>query len=147
MSAFIMRTDVLISLGAFAARGGHSRNGVQPGYLQYHSEKLARECPKDPTRTELASYYATVLYRENIRSVNERYPGDEIPDDEIKITITALSRNGGIPAIDVLKHLDCLEYQSCETDDWESTPAHALLNLIRRAAIKSLPGYDEADWG
>ena len=49
-------------------------------------------------------------------------------------------------AVEVLKACDCLEYQSCEVDEWERTPAARLLDSIRAAAISALPGYDAAPW-
>jgi hypothetical protein len=45
-----------------------------------------------------------------------------------------------------LKMLDCLEYQSCESDDWETTQAYRLQQAMRRAAIRALPGYESAQW-
>jgi hypothetical protein len=48
--------------------------------------------------------------------------------------------------VSILKLCDCLEYQSCETEDYNETVAYRLLNVIRRAAIRILPGYDDAKW-
>jgi hypothetical protein len=51
-----------------------------------------------------------------------------------------------LPAVALLKLCDCLDYQSCETEDWKQTAAHELLELIRGAAICALPGYEKAPW-
>lgn len=49
--------------------------------------------------------------------------------------------------VQVLKSCDCLEYQSCENDDYEKSIAAKIINSIRTHAIHALPGYDDAAWG
>lgn len=46
----------------------------------------------------------------------------------------------------LLKLCDCLEYQSCERDDWYGSAAFRKLNEIRSVLISSLPGYEEGSW-
>jgi hypothetical protein len=53
---------------------------------------------------------------------------------------------GDLPAVHILKMCACLAYQSCETDDWDKTKAYELLQMIKDAAIRKLPGYEDAPW-
>jgi hypothetical protein len=149
MSAFICGPDHFKALAIFAAeRGRHGRN-VDPRYVEGCAQlELYRDL-------ELASAYADILYAENIRSVLKRYPNDDEesapgPIEKPK-NIKVTARDAAAPKyklkpVDLLKMCDCLEYQSCETKDWETTPAYRLLNAIRKAAIHALPGYEDAPW-
>ncbi len=47
-------------------------------------------------------------------------------------------------AVEALTLIASLDYQSCERDDWEQSPARALLSHMERALITELPGYDYA---
>lgn len=49
--------------------------------------------------------------------------------------------------IEILKAIDCYEYQSCEHPEWEVSEAFAFCDALRRSLIGDLPGYDEAKWG
>ena len=51
-----------------------------------------------------------------------------------------------LPAVAVLKAIDCYEYQSCEHPEWEESEAFAFCDSLRRSLIGSLPGYDQAAW-
>lgn len=83
-----------------------------------------------------------ILLAENQRSVNYLY-GEHTPAPVLKY-------DAGEPVpelVQVLKLIDCVEYQSCETPDWVTTPAFQLLNHLRSKATGLLPGYDAAEWG
>lgn len=92
---------------------------------------------------------------ENIRSVSARYPQDTwetlpgpiVKDLALLVTDRDFAELSNTNPVTILKLCDCLEYQSCETEDWEETPAHELLQRIRKAAIRTLPGYEDAPWG
>ena len=159
MSAFICGPEHFKALAIFAAeRRPHSGDiRVNPRYIEgLDPEGIYALLGLDNLNPdELASLYADLLYRENIRSVLTRYPQDDIESapGPIKkpahITVTGRDQcaaNLRLPPVSILKMCDCWEYQSCETDDWEQTPAYKLLNAIRRAAIRSLPGYEDAPW-
>ena len=97
-----------------------------------------------------ADFYANLLFNENVRSVKHRYPeSDSLPgpiDLPGKIIMPLIRPISDADPIQILKTLDSLEYQSCETEDWEETPACMLVNAIRKAAVHDLPGYEEAEW-
>ena len=149
MSAFICSPDHFKVLAVFAASRRHGSLRVDPRYIDGFKQLEVRN------ELELASAYADVLYAENIRSVLHRYPDDTLDsapgpiDKPESITVTArdvCAARYRLPPVAILSMCDCLEYQSCETEDWASTPAWRLLNAIRRAAIRALPGYDDAPW-
>jgi hypothetical protein len=81
-----------------------------------------------------------ILVAENCRSVNYRYQTeDPVP------TITYNPRTPLLPPLVILKACNSLDYQSCETSDWETTRAFAILQKIKDHAIRELPGYDKAE--
>lgn len=160
MSAFICGPDHFKQLAIFAvrkARGG-SMLPVDPRYLEHPASKAwlaqAVMTGDDYCADRLATFYADLLYQENVRSVRARYPDDkwdELAGPCIKPLHMVVSseeshRTRLLPAVALLKLCDCLEYQSCETEDWKLSAAFELLGLIRGAAISALPGYEQAPW-
>lgn len=92
---------------------------------------------------------AAILRHQNVRSIQARYPSDwstMLPDTPAPYTFRRVNR-GLIDPATVLKSCACLEYQSCESDDYRDTLAYAVLEGIRSAAIHALTGYEEAPWG
>lgn len=141
MSAFLCSADHHAALGAFGAMTGGSSVflNVDPRYLKgWNHPELEG--------AELATAYANELLRANERSLRARY-GDEGEDPPITVSQRdMLAVRRALSPVQILKLCDCCEYQSCETSDWESSLACALLDAIRRAAIRQLPGYGDADW-
>lgn len=94
-----------------------------------------------------------ILMAENVRSVRSRYPhesADNIPGpcDQRRVwsyTFQPVPLDS-LRASWVVRSCDCLDYQSCETDDWRETLAHAIVEAIRESAITVLVG-DDAPWG
>lgn len=84
---------------------------------------------------------AELFLFENTRSVNYRY-NKTTPVDAIVFDFDAPD----LTPIELIKACNCLDYQSCETEDWSSTPACLLLARIKDYAVRKLPGYEEADW-
>jgi hypothetical protein len=80
-----------------------------------------------------------MLAAQNRRSVDFRYAEEELED----VYTHGPSRTR--EPVEVLKAIDCYEYQSCETPDWEQTEAHSFCQTLRRQLIHQLPGYDQAD--
>jgi len=80
------------------------------------------------------------LVDENYRSVNYRYQEAGQPHEYQHRNVRSLT------PVEIIKLCGCYEYQACETPDWESTEAHAILEVIKSRAIRRLPGYDEASW-
>lgn len=152
MSSFICGPDLFKALAIFAARPGQwSSPNVDPRYLREHVPPIA----ESRNTVGLANIYADILYRQNVRSVSARYSDltrAELPgpvDDPGHITIRATELNNPafkLAPVALLKLCDCLEYQSCETEDYPKTAARAIVDAIRRAIIPELPGYESAPW-
>ena len=100
---------------------------------------------------ENADQTGQMLWRENHLSVNHRY--DELPKVEpsspyiFERPLKRLQHNGRLDPMQVLKAIDCYEYQSCEHPGWLKSEAKAYCGVLRRRIVHSLPGYDEASWG
>lgn len=110
---------------------------------------------------ETAQLVAKGLASENIRSVAHRYPGDmdNLPGPALSIPeiyeaaalytahfLANPSYVRKLKPVQVLVLCQGVDYQSCETDDWRDTLAWRQLDWIKSQAIRSLPGYDTADW-
>jgi hypothetical protein len=98
---------------------------------------------------------AKLLMTENINSVRYRYPTDtdghrpgsagtdaEMVEEAGRQTkhVSALS------AVNALKLLACLEYQSCETPFFEQSAAAYAIRSLRNYLVTALPEYREAPW-
>ncbi len=142
MSAYIVNPEHLGILGAYAA--------LQRVVITQWS---------DDQSVKSAQQVAIGLARENIRSVAARYPGDldgqrpgpGLKDAEIEEAAAIYAGHffthpQRVTPTQILKLVDGLDYQSCETDDWPQTLAFRQLGWIRGAATRSLPGYDQAQW-
>lgn len=95
---------------------------------------------------------ASMLWAENERSVDARYPSSARKPGEASVYAVAPEQAGRFrwPSFDpvaVLKACSCFEYQCCETDDWETTQAARFVRGLVALAIARLPGYDAAKWG
>lgn len=150
MSAFVCSRETFVQLAAYVTRPrGGSGPILDPRYLAYcgqHGQQAAQLC-NGMRGAEFATAIARLLYWENVRSVGCRYANDTCECDPPAVDFYDIEQASGIPAVDVLKMAQCLEYQSCESDDWESTLAYGVLQRLRSAAISSLPGYESAAWG
>lgn len=82
-----------------------------------------------------------ILQRENVASWNARYPRDPAEPAFRFVRATELS------PVEIIKAVDCYEYQSCEHDGWQKSDAKKIVKAIRKHAIAELPGYEQASWG
>jgi len=166
MSAFICSPKHFAVLGHFAAQRqfGGSQNvynsqlerlvaSADEGFRQAFSGIFNGKGVRELSDTQYADAVANLLYFENIRSVLHRYPNDDLDSAPGPIDKPAWIRTGKwlqwqlrVEPIDILKACDCLEYQSCETEDYRETSAYKVLELIRGSAISLLPGYEDAAW-
>ena len=143
MSAFICTKDHFVALACFAATRRSGSFNVDPRYLQHPSSKAHLALiGGEYLDHELATHYAQWLYEANARSVDYRY---RETNEREKIVIRDVAQGDDVPALVILKACNCLDYQSCETDDWKDSPAFEILQHIKDAAIGQLPGYDNAD--
>ena len=157
MSAFICNPTHIKTLAIFAAQRASCGRNVRPEYLKAIAEKQGIElntaAMQSGRETELASLYANILYQENIRSVQTRYGSTDLENLPGLIgkpaTLVVTPRElmqAPMDPVKILKACDCLDYQSCETEDYNETLAAHLIFAIRKAAIHNLPGYQNAPW-
>ena len=94
---------------------------------------------------------ASMLARENLLSIEHRYPGDHTGEQEayeaFDIPAGAETRARQMPRLSIIKGCHCYAYQSCEHPGWESSDARKLIDAIESHAVRNLPGYDAAPWG
>lgn len=121
--------------------------GQRQDFRYWHNEEHKR------VDSNNAEEIGAMLWNENVRSVSYRYPSDSLESLPGRIDSPWLTpytysfmRTPYREPVAVLKAIDCYEYQSCETPDWEQSEAFAFCRALRRHVIGRLPGYDEADW-
>lgn len=119
MSAYIVSDATIDALVTWAVGGGPNR-----------------VTGDDPNKV------GQMLVDQNHRSVNYRYREDgQPPRYSYRPYIKPLT------PVAIIKICNCYDYQACETDDYEKTPAGRMVDAIRSKAIRQLPGYEEAPWG
>lgn len=141
MSAYVCSKAQFKALAIFAVRKVHGSMNVDPRYAD-GAQDVAGKIP-----SVIATRYAAILLAENVRSVRCRYADDIGDYDEIQISASDVLGAAPLQPVVILKLCNCLSYQSCESDDWETTNAYKLLQQIKDAAIRLLPGYEDAPWG
>lgn len=147
MSAFIVSETHIKTLAVYAAGTRYPMEmRVDPRYLAYDIPELKTtfEFLAEKDRVAVASYYANMMYIENIISVNSRYNETAEPE-KIAVTENDFSKKQ-YTAVEILKLCNCLIYQSCEHEEWKTSGAKILIQKIKESAINDLPGYDEAPW-
>lgn len=106
---------------------------------------------------------ARLLATENLRSVAYRYPDDAEGDrpgqpcksdaDYIRLCEAAARFIGaarGVKPYEVVKAIECYQYQSCEHPDWDGSHARAVVEQIRDLAERLRHPDDPTDstgWG
>jgi hypothetical protein len=84
---------------------------------------------------------ASVLYAENVRSVNSRY-NDSDAAHGFRFKRVSTSR---LNPIDIIKACHGYTYQACEAAGWEQSEAFAIVAGITQSAIRALPGYQDSN--
>lgn len=162
MSAFMVdkeHIDAIVTIALFGPRGMEGdwerpRWEAHDPRVTEHDAQEYREC----VREHDASRYAVtispdrlgdILWTENERSIEARYPSDHAEmltaDYCLGYRYQPWSRIG-LTHAEAFKAIDCLEYQSCEHDDWRDSEAKRFLDVLRGALIGTLPGYGAAKW-
>lgn len=87
------------------------------------------------------------LLKENYFSVNHRYLHLDILGKAHKFNYRPELGKAKLSPVVILKLINCLDYQSCEHEGWETSAACKILESIKSHAINQLEGYDAAPWG
>lgn len=150
MSAFIVSHDHIDALLTFA----------KLHRVDYYVPQHVCNVPGG-TRVDITSDNATevgaILLTENERSVRCRYsdidptdlPGT-IGENAAGYRFREFSDLYRLPAGKkcawILNACRCYDYQACETDDYEQSLAHRIVEAIQAAAIRALPHIEDAPW-
>ncbi len=85
------------------------------------------------------------LWNENFKSVNHRYQESEVAPEYEFTAIPGICRYAAIKAI------SCLNYQSCEHEEWEKSLEKSFLTQLKtelsETLINEAPQYIAAPWG
>lgn len=84
-----------------------------------------------------------ILVSANYASVNARYNETEGPH---VFEFTPRTRLMTFDPVQVIKACDCFDYQASEVDSYDKTVAAQIIEQIRKHAIRTLPGYENAKW-
>jgi hypothetical protein len=110
-------------------------NALAHAILRYDVRTVWHE---DQSKELYAPDVGFLLLAQSVRSYNRRY------DKNVTAEFTWNPDAPEYSPVEILKACDCYDYQACETDDYDATLAHAIVEEIRHAAICALPGYEEA---
>ncbi len=96
-----------------------------------------------------------MLWDENMKSCNARYPGSEgnpenLPGpigEDFEFRREDLKVLMHVNPVEVIKACHCYAYQACEHDGWLESASWAFIDSLISAATHALPGYDDAPWG
>lgn len=124
MSAYVVNPDTIDMLASAAARWNIT--------VQTDAETVYNG------RTSAAAI-ASLLHAENVKSVNYRYCENSDASHDYRPVVA-----DAFTAVEVMRAASGLRYQSCEHPDYQESPAAMVLDAIERAAIRNLPGYDDA---
>ena len=93
--------------------------------------------------SEQAPKVAYELYKQNVRSVNRRYNDSET--DELYQFTEVKNAKQAYSLAEIAGALDCLEYQSCETDDYHQTDAYKIITSMRKHLLKKIQADELGD--
>jgi len=126
MSAFMCNRSHIAVLSAFYADSGYGSTIFEDEYNKTF----------------------TMLDKANAESIKARY-GDKLGDTlhgDAPNYFRASEMAARLGPAAIIKACHCLQYQSCEIERWEGTPAHRRLVTIEHQAASMLPEYKAADW-
>lgn len=85
-----------------------------------------------------------MFHAENVKSWNARYPKDATEPSFHLVERAYLAPR---TLVQILRAIECFEYQSCDHDEWPESDVAKLCQRMRIKAIQLLPGYSDAPWG
>jgi hypothetical protein len=138
--------DVMLSVAI------NGPSGVRPGrwVAPYVCELLPHAEDPGPISAKQADFAGSALLRECIASVTfslKEATGSPVPIPGIDPGHYEWSDFGRLlSAVEALCAIDGYEYQSCEHPGWWTSGASHFCHRLRKALVRCLPGYEEAEW-
>ncbi len=163
MSAFMVGKDHIDALVSVALHGPTDGAGNwegprwaahDPRATSWESQEW-RQCSLHATgnasvRAVTPDQLGELIWTENERSVEARYPSDHASmlsvDYCLGYTYTPVPIKFRLTAAQAFSAVACLEYQSCESDDWTDSESWRFLDALKSSLIGVLPGYADASW-
>lgn len=139
MSAYVVSDTHINALVSWASDGPARRYAGDASRVEYYWSGERRKVCGNEARI------ASVLYAENVRSVNARYQEHQ-PAHGFRYSYTRGPKGRPFSPVEIIRACHGYEYQACEADGWEESEAHAIIRAIERYAMRALPGYDDAAW-
>lgn len=136
MSAFILEDDTIDLL----VTAGMMGDGEHYTLRLYHAGEFMQY-----SKYEDADKVGMILKTANYESVNYRYrESTEVGTYNYRPT----TEIGGmfISWGQVLKSLNCYEYQSCEHPEWETSLAKGICSAIRNKVCRAIADATETEW-
>jgi hypothetical protein len=160
MSAYMVdKEHVIYMIQAAISRRLAEYDG---GAIRWYHNGQSYELRCTATAYERASV-ANMLWRENLRSINHRYPDTvenqknapgKVSDAEEGYAVRPHDFQNihgahfhNFDPVQVIKAIHCYEYQSCEHPGWKDSQARAFVDALESKAVQALPGYEDAAWG
>lgn len=81
-----------------------------------------------------AKYIAYELHKENCRSLDHRYDEHNV-DENYQFKYV---RTDAYSPLEIAGAIDCLEYQSCEREDYHQSEAYSLLCNMRKHLLREM---------
>ena len=127
MSAYVVSTNHINAIVRFL-------EVAKPTLFENAGRYIIGKVPRD----EYANAIGQLLLKENVRSVNYRYnERKRAPKFEYDPTPPPVN------PIEALKLIDCLDYQSCERNDWHKSEASLILVTLKIAILEDLAGLND----
>lgn len=165
MSAFMVSKDHIDAIVAVALHGPSDAEGRWEGGPRWAAHDPRETHWQNQEWRQCSLYGSTgnssvkpvtpdqlgeMLWTENERSLS-RYPTDhaemlDVVDYLLGYTYTPVPIKHRLTAAQAFSAIHCLEYQSCESDDWTDTEAHRFLAALTHSIIGVLAGYAAAQW-
>ena len=125
-------------MSAFIVSNTHAM-AVAASYV--HNVALGNH--RQPTHAEVVEV-AKIIMKANIVSVNHRY------NQKTRMTtFNGTSYNPSLSDTQILKLIDCIDYQSCDVSSWRKSKAKSILDQLTINLLSKLinsKSYDTCSW-
>lgn len=144
-------------MSAFVVNKSHINAIIQAGlnvqykpFTWYHEEN--GELKQYKLTSDTADEVGQMLLDECVHSVRYRYEDSDLSDLPGPINAEYLMPFEWKPfvrmptPIEAIKLIHCLNYQSCEHPEWDTSNAHDFCQGLCHTLESQVPGYDDAPW-